>query len=210
MYQRDIRNAVIWPDDQKIQEEKLLRLRSIGMNLVFFDTDDGFPYGDCVYLDNEQAIRQLLGTEENKQEKYVYVGWDNVSIANVRKREAAFRRLVSDGQVIYVPWRRDRKISKEDLEAVLEQFPRIENTTLLCSTGEIGQQLAEHLWEKGKTPGKMAVVDAFEGAEKYRASIYEQDLRETARIIYERLKKQASAGSRWQAERIKVAGIYKE
>lgn len=210
LYQRDIRNAVIWPDDQKIQEEKLLRLRSIGMNLVFFDTDDGFPYGDCVYLDNEQAIRQLLGTGENKQEKYVYVGWDNVSIANVRKREAAFRRLVSDGQVIYVPWRRDRKISKEDLEAVLEQFPRIENTTLLCSTGEIGQQLAEHLWEKGKTPGKMAVVDAFEGAEKYRASIYEQDLRETARIIYERLKKQASAGSRWQAERIKVAGIYKE
>ena len=60
LYQRDIRNAVVWPDDQGLQSEKLLRLRSIGMNLVFFDTDDGFPYGDCVYLDNREAIRKLL------------------------------------------------------------------------------------------------------------------------------------------------------
>lgn len=210
LYQRDIRNAVIWPDDQEVQREKLLRLRSIGMNLVFFDTDAGFPYGDCVYLDNQQAIGKLLKAAEYKAEKYVYVGWDKVDIANVRKREEAFRSLAPGGQVIHVPWRRDRKILKADLEAVLEQLPEPENTMLLCGTGEIGQQLAEFLWEREAVPGHMAVVDAFEGAEKYRLSIYEQDLRETARIIYDQLKKQACAGSRWRAERITVAGIHRK
>lgn len=206
LYQRDIRNAVIWPDDQELQSEKLLRLRSIGMNLVFFDTDAGFPYGDCVYLDNREAIRKLLKTTENTPNKQAYVGWDKLDIANVRKREEAFCSLSPGGQVIHVPWRRDREISKEDLEAVVKQLPELENTMLLCGTGEIGQQLAEFLWEREAIPNEMAVVDTFEGAQKYRVSIYEQDLQEMARIIYDQLKKQACGGSRWQAERTEVAG----
>ena len=210
LYQRDIRNAVIWPDDQGLQMEKLLRLRSIGMNLVFFDTDDGFPYGDCVHLDNWDAIDRLLKDDGNTYEKYVYVGWDKLDIANVRKREDAFRSLRPAGQVIHVPWRRDRQIPKADLEAVLAQLPELDKTMVLCGTGEIGQQLAEILWNRGTVPGKMAVVDAFEGAGKYPISIYEQDLKEMAHIIFEQLKKQVRAGSLWQAERIAVAGIYKE
>lgn len=210
LYQRDIRNAVIWSDDRKLQAEKLLRLRSIGMNLVFFDTDDGFPYGDCVHLDNRDAICQLIKAVENTYEKYVYVGWDNLDISNVRKREEAFLSLLPKGKVIHVPWRRDRKILKENLESVMEQLTEIDRTLLLCGTGEIGQQLAEFLWNREKIPGKMAVVDAFEGAEKYPVSIYEQDLREMARIIFEELKKQVHAGSLWQADRIAVAGIYRK
>lgn len=210
LYQRDIRNAVIWPDDQNLLSEKLLRLRSIGMNLVFFDTDDGFPYADCVYLDNQEAIRKLLETGEAAPEKHVYVGWDNLNIANVRKREEAFRLLKPEGKVIHVPWRRDRKIAKENLAAVLEQLSELENTMLLCGTGEIGQQLAEAMWERGTIPGKMAVVDAFEGAEKYPVSICEQDLEEMARAIFGELKKQVRAGKLWQAERIAVAGTYRE
>ena len=206
LYQRDIRNAVVWPDDQALQLEKLLRLRSIGMNLVFFDTDDGFPYGDCVYLDNRGAISKLL--EASAHEQYVYAGWDKLEIANVRKREEAFRSLKPEGQVIHVPWRRDRRILKEELERVLARIPALEQTMLLCGTGEIGQQLAELLWERGMKPGKMAVVDAFEGAEKYPIFICEQNLKEMARIIFEQLKRQVQAGSLWQAERIAVAGIY--
>ena len=57
---------------------------------------------------------------------------------------------------------------------------------------------------------RIAVVDAFEGAEKYPVSIYEQDLCEMARIIYEQLKKQVREGSYWRAARIEVAGLYKQ
>ena len=210
LYQRDIRNAVIWPDDQKLQMEKLLRLRSIGMNLVFFDTDDGFPYGDCVHLDNRDAIARLMDGAEKVYEKCVYVGWDELNIANVRKREEAFRALCPDGQVIRVPWRRDRKILKADLEAVTQELPELNRTMLLCGTGEIGQQLAELLWERSTVPGKMAVVDTFEGAEKYPISICEQDLEKMARSILEGLKKQVYAGNQWQAERIEVEGVYRK
>lgn len=210
LYQRDIRNAVIWPDDQGLQMEKLLRLRSIGMNLVFFDTDDGFPYGDCVHLDNREAISRLLHGAGENCESCVYVGWDKLDIANVRKREEAFRFLKPEGKVIHVPWRRDRQIRKEDLEAVLTQLPEVEKTMLLCGTGEIGQQLAALLWERGAIPGKLSVVDNFEGSGKYPVSIYEQDLQEMARIIFEQLKKQVRAGNLWQADRIAVAGIYRQ
>ena len=206
LYQRDIRNAVIWPDDHDLQKEKLLRLRSIGMNLVFFDTDDGFPFGDCIYLDNREAVRCLL----KPAQRHVYVGWDKLDIANVRKREEAFRTLRPDGRIIHVPWRRDRRILKENLETVIGQIPEMENTMILCGTGEIGQQMAQILWERGTVPGGMAVVDAFEGAEKYPVSIYEQDLRKMAQIIFEELKKQVRAGSLWQAERIEVEGIFRE
>ena len=210
LYQRDIRNAVIWPDDQGLQMEKLLRLRSIGMNLVFFDTDDGFPYGDCVHLDNREAISRLLHGAGENCESCVYVGWDKLDIANVRKREEAFRFLKPEGKVIHVPWRRDRQIRKEDLEAVLTQLPEVEKTMLLCGTGEIGQQLAALLWERGAIPGKLSVVDNFEGSGKYPVSIYEQDLQEMARIIFDQLKKQVRAGNLWQADRIAVAGIYRQ
>lgn len=210
LYQRDIRNAVIWPDDQKLQMEKLLRLRSIGMNLVFFDTDDGFPYGDCVHLDNRAAISELMERAGNAYEQYVYVGWDKLDIANVRKREKAFRTLQPAGRVIHVPWRRDRQIQKADLESILAQLPEIQKTMILCGTGEIGQQLAEFLWSRDRIPGKMAAVDAFEGAGKYQVSVYEQDLKAMANLIFEQLKKQVRAGSQWQAERSAVAGIYRQ
>lgn len=210
LYQRDIRNAVIWPDDQSLQNEKLLRLRSIGMNLVFFDTDDGLPYGDCVHLDNREAICRLMEEGKDMYGKYVYMGWDNLDIPNVRKREEAFRTLKPDGQVIHVPWRRDRKIRQADLEAAMEQLSDIENTMLLCGTGEIGQQLAEMLHERDTMPAKMAVVDSFEGSGRYPVSIYEQDLQEMARIIFERLKKQVRDGGLWQAECVEVAGIYRQ
>ena len=35
LYTRNIRNVVVWQDDQTVDREKLLRLRSIGMNMVF-------------------------------------------------------------------------------------------------------------------------------------------------------------------------------
>lgn len=50
LYCKDIRNAVVWPDDQRVDEEKLLRLRSIGMNLVFFDTGCRTSFcGQCFF-----------------------------------------------------------------------------------------------------------------------------------------------------------------
>ncbi len=60
LYTRNIRNVVVWQDDQTVDREKLLRLRSIGMNMVFFDADDALPYADAVFLDNVDAVKESV------------------------------------------------------------------------------------------------------------------------------------------------------
>ena len=77
LYKRGLRNAVVWLEDLPVDVEKLRRLRALGMNMVFFDSDKALPYADCVALDNALAIRTLYG-ELKKQgyERIGYIGWD--------------------------------------------------------------------------------------------------------------------------------------
>lgn len=210
LYKKNIRNAVVWPDDQKINKEKLLRLRSIGMNLVFFDTDEGYPYADCVYLDNEDAIIKLISTAPKAFKNYIYVGWDKLDIGNVRKREGGFKVLCPKGDIIRVPWRRDRKILNDSLQHVEDSIQRSEDSVIVCGAGEIGQQIAEYLKLRKKESVSMAVIDEFDGSEKYTISLYEQNLAKTAETIYQKMCGQIQDGRQWQAELTTVKGIYKE
>lgn len=212
LYQKNIKNAIVWSDDQSVDEEKLLRLRSIGMNLVFFDTDDGYPYADCVYLDNEDAIRKLIANAKKSYKNYLYVGWDNLKISNIEKREEAFKILCPTGELLRIPWRRDRKMEQEAMEWVEEYLIKYgcEDTLLICEVGEIGKQLAEHFYEQQKQQVAMVVIDDFEGAEKYPISIYQQNLTKTAALIYEKMQLQSLSGSDWKAECVTVKGIYRE
>ena len=95
------------------------RLRSIGMNLVFFDTDAAHPFADSVFLDNTDAVETLLQAGDAFEE-FMYVGWDNLYVSNIRKREEAYRKIHPDGKVENVPWKRDRRIERESLERIKE------------------------------------------------------------------------------------------
>lgn len=103
LYSKNIRNAVVWPDDRSVDQEKLLRLRSIGMNLVFFDTDVAGPYADSVFIDNVDAIRTLLERQEREYGEYLYIGWDNLEIGNIRKREESFQKFCPGGRYTMCP-----------------------------------------------------------------------------------------------------------
>lgn len=212
LYQKNIRNAVIWPDDQEIDKEKLLRLRSIGMNFVFFDTDDGYPYADCVYLDNEDAVIKLISSSRKAYKKYIYIGWDKLETANIRKREGAFKGVCSNGQIVHVPWRRNRKIEEEKLQEIALELGKedVGNSLVVCGEREIGKQVAEYFYESKKYPVEMAVIDEFDGSEKYPISVYEQNLFRTAETIYKKMEAQIQGGSNWKAELTVVKGIYKE
>ena len=79
----------------------------------------------------------------------------------------------------------------------------------------VGMEVASYIMDNGLCLEEfydqlMAAVDAFEGAGKYPVSVYEQDLKAMANLIFEQLKKQVRAGSQWQAERSAVAGIYRQ
>lgn len=218
LYNKNIRNAVVWPDDQTLNPEKLHRLRSIGMNLVFFDTDDAVSHADCVFLDNEDAVKTLLEHHETSGNasdiKTLFVGWDNWEISNVRKREAAFRRHKPDGQILNAPWRRDRKVAAEALRQASALAKQIPGGLVVCETGEIGQQVAGQLLADGllKTNSpqgiSLAVIDDFEGSEHYPVTIYNQDLPKTARKIFRQLQAQVEHGREWTPSCWPVKGNY--
>lgn len=212
LYQKNIRNAIIWSNDQVTDKGKLLRLRSVGMNFVFFDTDDGYPYGDCVHLDNEDAVKQLLKNSKRTYENYLYVGWDKLEIRNVYKREKSFEKFCPNGKIVHLPWKRNRMIDEKDLKSISEQLKHINNkkSFLLCGDGEIGKQLLKYLYEQKKLEIQTAVIDDFEGAEKYSVSTYQQNLRKMAETLYKKIKSQSEKGKEWKAEVVTIKGTYFE
>lgn len=210
LYTKNIRNAVVWPDDRGVDQEKLLRLRSIGMNLVFFDTDACGPFADSVFVDNVDAVRTLLEREE-KHRQYLYVGWDNLAIGNIRKREEAFRKLCPQGQVCHVPWRRNRQMARTAAKEIRKMAEEMSDGLLVCGTGELAQQTAESLWETSGQESsrvRLAAIDDFEGSGRFPVSVYNQDLGVAAREIYECLERQREEKSGWRARIIPVKGTY--
>lgn len=208
LYCKNIRNAVVWLDDQSVDQDRLLRLRSIGMNLVFFDTDIAYPFADSVMIDNEDAIRNLL---QKKCGGYLYIGWDNMFIGNVRKREECFRKLCTRGRVLHIPWSRERKVADAMTEQAVREIEGVPNGLVLFGTGDIGIQVMERLQEQGK--GKetaFAVIDAFEGVGKFRTVVYNQDLQTTAERIYACLENQIREGRGWKAEICPIRGKKEE
>lgn len=209
LYTKNIRNAVVWPDDKQVDVRKLLRLRSIGMNLVFFDTDDAFPYADCVYLDNEDAVRTLIEMREKKYERYLDIGWDKLAISNVRKREEAFCRICPDGRVIRASWKRDRSIGDADMKRIEEAVRNMGEGLIVCNDRELGQQTAELLRKTDLLKiVDLAVIDDFDGSESYKITAYRQDLLKDAECIYKQLKDQAARGRDWTAKNWAVKGTY--
>lgn len=212
LYSKNIRNAVVWPDDLPVNMEKLMRLRSIGMNLVFFDTDDALPYADSVFLDNEDAVRTLLQNQKKQHKNSLYISWDKREISNLRKREDAFRQMQPESQVLSIPWSRSRKISKEGLEQIKAQINQMEEGLILCGTGELGRQMEECLWqvknEKAREAFSLAFIDDVEGFRYYPIARYNQNLEQISEKIYQRLKAQTTEGRSWKAKAWHVPGDY--
>lgn len=209
LYRKDIRNAVVWPDDQAVDAGKLLRLRSIGMNLVFFDTDDAYPYADCVFLDNEDAVKKLIQGQDKVYDKYLYIGWDKLSISNVKKRENTFRSLCPESPVLRISWRRDRQVGDSDGYKIREAIASMEGGMILCNTGELGQRTAELVETMGMHKKvTLSVIDDFEGASHYPVSIYQQDLGKIAEKIYEQLENQIKKNREWKAQNCAIKGKY--
>lgn len=209
LYQKDIRNAVVWPDDQTVDKAKLLRLRSIGMNLVFFDTDDAYPYADCAFLDNEDAVRRLVQEHAGEGENCLYVGWDKLSIRSVKKREETFRKLCPDGVVLRIPWRRDRQVAESDAAKIKEAISVIESGMVLCTTGELGRCAAQMIQElEMQDKVTLSIIDDFDETGHYPVAVCQQDLGQTAEKIYERLENQIEKNREWKAAKCAIKGVY--
>ena len=216
LYCKDIKTAVVWVDDQSIDQEKILRLRSIGMNMVFFDTDIAHPFADSVLVDNEEAVRTLLESDSNREGATLYIGWDNLLIGNIRKREEIFRKLCPEGKVFHVPWSSDRSVDRENLRRTGDEILSGGYGHIIFGTGDVGEQIFEELKMRDTFYGNglkyildtvsIGMIDASEGMSRYGVRVYDQDLKETAKQIFSCFERQIEEGKNWEAQIFQISG----
>lgn len=207
LYKRGLRNVVVWLEDILSDPQKLRRLRALGMNMVFFDSDQGLPYADCVTLDNRQAVWALY--EELKRcgcGQIGYVGWDAVGMCSVREREAAYReRAGAQGVFLHMPWKEKSRL-EEIVRTVFGQRREELPGALICSDQEVGGAVLRAARGLG-IHIRVATVD--EIAEEGRGDVvlYRQDLDGTIARIFTCLLAQCRDGGGWRADIYRISGI---
>ena len=207
LFQKNIRNAVIWLEDQPVDMEAIRRLRGLGMNMVFFDVVKRSPYADGVLLDNQNAIAALYGAlRKNGASRIGYVGWDNAALLSANEREAvAFAQSPAPAFVRRIAWR-----DKDDLDRVAEEIADEVRRSpsppdgILCGDGEIGVAIRKALISRALDAIRVASPDEYPESRALSITIYRQDFEKMAERTFGCLMAQNQAA--WEASVYQVRG----
>ncbi|MCQ6560522.1 GntR family transcriptional regulator [Paenibacillus mendelii] len=202
---KNIRNVVLWPQTDRIDYELLTRLRSIGMNLVFFDQLFDTNVADSVGLDNSHAVTALYDKlSPTSAEEILFIGYEGLNMPSELEREQAF--IAAGGGKLYrVPWGGD--IERETISLLQRlQEEQALPAKILCCNGPIGLAAARYLDIRGWKEIELAVIDFLPEMTKYRMIVYRQPMKEMAIKAYQRLIAQNNQGESWQPRSYPVQG----
>lgn len=206
-YSRRLQNVVIWAENTPIDRERFKRLRALGMNMVFFDTDAGIPYTDCVTLDNRDAIHRLCRQMREKGAGTIsYIGWEGGPEYSITQREQALLQEENTEIFCRIPWseRADAVgVLQQKFEASAGSLPK----ALLMSDRESGEAAARALLNLGIRDRLLGSVDEFPEAAEFNSCICKQDIKETIEEIYACLKEQNERPMEWKARTLLIPGI---
>jgi DNA-binding LacI/PurR family transcriptional regulator len=207
LYRKGLRNAVVWPDDCSVDHSKIKRLRAMGMNLVFFDSDLGLPYADCVTLNNNLAVKTLLTdvAKKNKYKKITYIGWDTEALYSCRSRENAFRESFPAGNIVRLSWV-DRNKSSDILARELFNKIGEPGEIIFYGNRECGIAAAYALDQIKKNDNILAGIDDIPSIGKLHTFVYRQNLNEMVSQIFKCLDSQIHEGDTWKASVYPIAG----
>ncbi|KMZ53920.1 GntR family transcriptional regulator [Dorea sp. D27] len=210
LYKRGLRNVVVWLEDMTVDSDKLKRLRALGMNLVFFDSDKGLPYADCVALDNSLAVQALYEELERRGYKnVVYIGWNLQDAYSIRMREQTYRKKAGPAaRLLTLPWK-----DAETGAAMLNELygPGHEGMVdaVICSDRESGELTVETFKRLGP-PVKIAAVDELSKNDSAGIIMYKQNLNAAVEQIFTSLQNQCGMAGRWKAELYLLEGTLEE
>lgn len=206
LYKRGLRNAVIWLEDLPADQARLKRLRAIGMNLVFFDSDQGLPYADCVSLDNELAIRTLYEKLKSTGcEKIGYIGWDLKEVYSIRMRQQGYTKAaMSEKYLNPLPWKNPIK-SREITAEVLGRTGDKKLDAVICGDRESGVIAAEAAKELGETI-QIATVDELPKGAGTGIMMYRQNLEAAVEQIFLCIENQCRQECSWKARLYQLEG----
>lgn len=198
---KGMKDVVIWPDDQEIDLSKIKVLRAMGMNMVFFDSNYGLPYTDCVMLDNIHAISCLYGELQGQGcQRIGYVGWDNMSVYSVKTRQEEFLKACTrDPRVDTVPWA-FQESAKENLKNCWESGTAELPEAFICGAGELGIASIKALEFLGRNDIRVASIDEFPESVSLGITTYAQNFPANVSSVYQCLENQNKLGPKWQAD----------
>lgn len=204
LLKKNIRNVVFWPQAEQIDFDFLRRLRSIGMNLVFFDQLFDTEVADVVYLDNRHAVDSLYREMRSIYGgKIVYIGFHEIGAAPSSRtvREQAFKEASGgEGETYAVSLQGD--IDRET-ELLIDRLLQegVLPAGILCCNGSIGLAVAKHLRRIGleRKDILLAAIDYLPGMDRYSLLAYRQPMKQLAEKAYQRLAAQSNQGELWQA-----------
>lgn len=207
IYEKDLRNVVLWLEDMEISAGELKKLRGLGMNIVLFDTSYESEYADAICLDNQDAIKQLYDRMKSEGcERFGYVGWDEYQVRSINVREETFKKLVPNAPVWKIPWQYHNHLEELPtpmVEHILEEMKECD--CIIYGVGELGM-LFEREAKIHKNRHRAAMVDEFPGAEGYGIVTLKQDFLKMSEQIFECLRKQTEAEGTWRPRVYRIKG----
>lgn len=203
-YERNIRNAVIWPYDEIIDVDAFARLRGLGMNLVFFDRVVNSGAADYVSVDNAQAVSAMHAWLRAKcRGDIAYIGWQNDVISSNRERESAFDEIAGSDLVYRLPWKRERDVDSDVADLVKGIPPGVDG--VICGNGVIGIAAKKCVNILRKNI-RVVCIDDLPGAEALSLTTYIQPMDKLANAVYRRLVLQSEKARAWKPKTIYIKG----
>lgn len=207
IYDKDLRNVVLWLEDMELGNDALKKLRGLGMNIVLFDAAFHSDYADSVCLDNREGIRLLVSSMQKAgKTKLGYIGWDDMKISSVKTRQNTFSYLVPDGLIYQVPWKYRNNLEalpSSIIEQGLQKLNKCDG--IIYGVGELGLPFERKARELSNDH-QAAMIDLLPGSEDLDILTLDQDFTKMAEKIYECLTKQNQRKSNWKACLYEIKG----
>lgn len=180
-----VRDIVVWGVDRSVDSNLFLRLRILGVNLVFFDRIDPGDIADYVCLDNEAAVKALLDQAQKRGIKRLFFAdHDRLDVDTNKERCRFFqkecaRRNISSG--LELP---DELPPHSGIFAV--------NATTALSLGDCGVPL----FAIDTLPVQLCTAGV----------CIRQPMEKMAAACFHSLREQRRLGSRWKAKEFRISG----
>lgn len=208
IYEKGIRNIVLWLEDMQLEERTLQKLRGLGMSIVLFDTVDGGQYVDAVCLDNYNAVERLHRHLKKKGCKKIgYIGWDEINIGGLGVREEVFRQLEQKGKVVHISYHYHNRLQELTDKTIRETLDFMADCdSVIYAVGELGIVFERYAKAIG-IHHVAGMVGAMPGGEELGIYMVAQDFPHMAEQIFKCLLKQNQADSGWKAATYKIKGL---
>lgn len=211
IYERDLRNVVLWQEDMEISESAIRKLRGLGMNIVLFDTNAHTDYADAICLDNKDAIRRIVeGMQEEGYQNFGYICWEPMHVKSIQMREKTFCEILPKGKVQRIPYEYHNRLDempKETIRTVLEELKDCD--CVIYGVGDLGV-FFERYAKEFSYQHKAAMIDELPGAEVLDIRTFKQDFMGMSQKIFDCLRKQNQQESAWKSQVYRIKGTLSE